>query len=70
MLRKILAFIALFTLTAAATQRQSNAEYRARRQALAAAMSSDRGTLVLFAPLEPDGQNDRTDFARMTIFIT
>jgi len=62
MLRKILAFIALFTFTAAATQRQNNSDYRARRQALATAMSSDRGTLVLFAPLEPEGQNDLYGF--------
>src|SRR5689334_22375479 len=62
MLRKILAFIVLFTVTAAASQRQSNADYRARRHALAAAMSSDHGTIILFAPLEPEGQNDLYGF--------
>src|ERR1700746_1627966 len=43
-----------------ATERQNNADYRARRVALAKQMEG--GTLVLFAPTEAEGQNDLYGF--------
>ena len=62
MLRKLTFLLAILTLTAAATERQNNADYRARRQALAKSMSVDGGSLLLFAPVEPEGQNDLYGF--------
>lgn len=62
MFRKLLFLLLALTLTAAATERQNNADYRARRQALAKAMSPDHGSLILFAPVEPEGQNDLYGF--------
>ncbi len=62
MLRKLVIVLAVLTLTAAATERQPNADYRARRQALARAMETDKGALILFAPVEPEGQNDLYGF--------
>jgi Xaa-Pro aminopeptidase len=50
----VLAFI-LISLLASATERQSNAEYRARRLALSKLMNG--GTLVLFAATEAEGPN-------------
>ena len=62
MIRKtILLFLLLFFgICASATDRQSNADYRARRVALANAMHV--ATLVLFAPTEPEGPNDLYGF--------
>ena len=62
MLRKLAFVLAILTITAAATERQSNADYHTRRQALAKAMSADHGSLILFAPVEPEGQNDLYGF--------
>lgn len=68
MLRKLAFVLAIFTITAAATERQSNADYHARRQALAKAMSADHGSLILFAPVEPEGQNDLYGFRQENNF--
>jgi len=43
-----------------ATERQNNADYRARRVALAKLMEG--GSLVLFAPTEAEGQNNLYGF--------
>ena len=68
MLRKLAFVLAILTITAAATERQSNADYHARRQALAKAMSADHGSLILFAPVEPEGQNDLYGFRQENNF--
>lgn len=66
MLRRLIVVLAVLTLTASAMERQNNADYRARRQELAKAMSGEGtgpgGTLILFAPVEPEGQNDLYGF--------
>src|SRR5215831_4051903 len=61
-MRKLLvAFLTLFLASVAtATERQNNADYRARRVALAAKM--DGGALVLFAPTESEGPNNLYGF--------
>ncbi len=53
-------WIVIFSLAAGATERQSGADYHARRVALAKAMQG--GTLVLFAPTEAEGPNDLYGF--------
>src|SRR5215467_2119043 len=53
-------WIAVFSLCAGATERQSGADYRARRVALAKAMEG--GALVLFAPTEAEGPNNLYGF--------
>ncbi len=58
MIRRVLFVFALLGVVASAAERQPNADYRARRVALANAMSADSGALVLFAPTEAEGQND------------
>jgi Xaa-Pro aminopeptidase len=58
MIRRVLFVLALLGVVASAAERQPNADYRARRAALANAMSADSGALVLFAPTEAEGQND------------
>lgn len=58
MIRRLLFVLAVFGVVASAAERQPNADYRARRVALAKAMSADSGALVLFAPTEAEGQND------------
>jgi len=68
MLRKLAFVLAILTITAAATERQSNADYRVRRQALAKAMVADHGSLILFAPVEPEGQNDLYGFRQENNF--
>jgi Xaa-Pro aminopeptidase len=68
MLRKLTFVLAILTITAAATQRQNNADYRARRQAMAKAMTADHGSLILFAPLEAEGQNDLFGFRQENNF--
>jgi Xaa-Pro aminopeptidase len=62
MIRRLLFVLAVLTVVASATERQPNADYRARRVALAKAMSADSGALVLFAPTEAEGQNDLFGF--------
>jgi len=62
MIRRLLFVLAVFTVVASATERQSSADYRARRVSLAKAMSVDSGALVLFAPTEAEGQNDLFGF--------
>jgi Xaa-Pro aminopeptidase len=56
----IVSLIALFAAGAHATDRQSNADYRARRVALA--KSLEGGALVLFAPTEAEGPNNLYGF--------
>src|SRR5882672_7739597 len=62
MIRRLLFVLAVFGVMASAAERQPNADYRARRVALAKAMSADSGTLVLFAPMEQPGQNNLYGF--------
>jgi len=50
----------LVSTLASALDRQSNADYRARRQAVAA--KTDGDIVLLFAPLEADGPNDLYGF--------
>jgi len=52
--------MAVLSLCAGATERQSGADYRARRVALAKAMEG--GALVLFAPTEAEGPNNLYGF--------
>jgi Xaa-Pro aminopeptidase len=60
-MRKVLCFFLLFaTAILYGLDRQSNADYHARRVALATVMKG--GSLVLFAPMEPEGQNDLYGF--------
>jgi Xaa-Pro aminopeptidase len=61
-MRKILLMAIMFFLagSALAHERQGNADYRARRVALAAKMES--GALVLFAPTESEGPNNLYGF--------
>jgi Xaa-Pro aminopeptidase len=68
MLRKLTFVLAILTITAAATERQNNADYRARRHAMANAMTADHGSLILFAPLEAEGQNDLYGFRQENNF--
>src|SRR6476660_2028947 len=56
----ICSWILLAGICANATERQSNADYRARRAALAKQMEG--GTLVLFAPTEAEGPNNLYGF--------
>lgn len=62
MIRKLVLVLAVFGIAASAAERQPNGDYRARRVALAKAMSADNGTLVLFAPMELAGQNNLYGF--------
>lgn len=52
----IASLFAIFVAGANATERQSNADYRARRVALAKTLEG--GSLVLFAPTEAEGPNN------------
>src|ERR1700743_2580626 len=56
----VCAWIMVLGIGANATERQSNADYHARREALAKQM--DGGALILFAPTEADGPNDLYGF--------
>src|SRR5437588_12429134 len=56
----IWSLILIAGICANATERQSNADYRARRVALAKLMEG--GTLVLFAPTEAEGPNNLYGF--------
>lgn len=63
MISRLIFVLAVFgAVAASATERQANADYHARRVALAKAMSADGGTLVLFAPMEAAGQNNLYGF--------
>ena len=62
MIRRLLFVFTVFAAIAAANERQPNADYHARRVALAKAMSADNGTLVLFAPTEAEGPNNLFGF--------
>ncbi|HXE90252.1 MAG TPA: aminopeptidase P N-terminal domain-containing protein [Terriglobales bacterium] len=53
--RFLIALLFLSTTLAGAMERQPNADYRARRQALAA--KTNGGVVVLFAPMENEGPN-------------
>ncbi|HSA93575.1 MAG TPA: Xaa-Pro peptidase family protein [Terriglobales bacterium] len=55
MRRFLIALLFLSATLAAAMERQPNADYRARRQALAA--RTNGGVVVLFAPMENEGPN-------------
>src|SRR5215212_5202011 len=61
-MRRLIAvtLLLLCVVPLAAFERQSNAEYRARRQRLAAQL--DKGVLVLFANTEAEGQNSTNGF--------
>ena len=59
-LGKALLSVLALAMAASATERQNNADYRARRVALAKSM--DGGSLVLFAPTEAEGPNDLYGF--------
>lgn len=54
------ACIVILGICAGATERQNNADYRARREAMAKQMNG--GTLILFAPTEAEGPNDLYGF--------
>lgn len=54
-MRKLLLFALVCALTAGALERQPNADYRARRVALS--KMTDGGVVVLFAPMEEEGQD-------------
>src|SRR6478672_8904911 len=56
----VCSWIVILGVCANATERQSNADYRARRVALAKAMEG--GALVLFAPTEAEGPNNLYGF--------
>jgi Xaa-Pro aminopeptidase len=60
MRRAVLAILLLIGLLAPATERQKNSDYRDRRVALSKSLQG--GTLVLFAPMEAEGQNDLYGF--------
>jgi Xaa-Pro aminopeptidase len=60
MRRLFLVLLALAALAASATERQDNADYKARRVGLAKLMNG--GTLLLFAPTESDGPNNLYGF--------
>jgi Xaa-Pro aminopeptidase len=62
MIRRLLLILVVFGVVSAAAERQPDADYRARRMALAKVMSADSGTLVLFAPMEQAGQNNLYGF--------
>jgi Xaa-Pro aminopeptidase len=68
MIRRLLFVLALLGVVASAAERQPSADYRARRVALAKAMSADGGALVLFAPTEAEGQNDLFGFRQENNF--
>jgi len=61
-MRKLFLSVLILTMAAAATalERQSNADYHARRTALAAKMEG--GALILFAPTEAEGPNNLYGF--------
>ena len=61
----ILLTLAIPTLYA--LDRQSNADYRARRQALAA--KTGTGVVILFAPMEAEGPNDLYGFRQNDDFF-
>ena len=54
-MRKLLIALLLLSVSAGALERQSNADYRARRQRLAELAKG--GMVVLFAATEAEGQN-------------
>ena len=60
MRRAVLSILLLTGLLAPATERQKNSDYRDRRVALSKMLQG--GTLVLFAPMEAEGQNDLYGF--------
>ncbi|HEX4605807.1 MAG TPA: aminopeptidase P N-terminal domain-containing protein, partial [Candidatus Angelobacter sp.] len=63
----VCSWIVLFAVCANATERQSNADYHARRVALAKQL--DGGTLVLFAPTEAEGPNNLYGFRQEDNFF-
>jgi Xaa-Pro aminopeptidase len=58
--RQLLVVLLLLSTFACATERQANADYKARRQKLAAATNG--GVVVLFAGVEAEGPNDLYGF--------
>lgn len=60
MRKLVVVLLLLLPLSALAIDRQPNADYRARRQALAAKTSG--GVVLLFAPVEADGPDDLFGF--------
>jgi Xaa-Pro aminopeptidase len=65
-MRKLILALLLLAVSAAALDRQPNADYRARRVALA--KKTNGGTIVLFAPTEAQGQNATSGFRQDNYF--
>ncbi|HET7871951.1 MAG TPA: Xaa-Pro peptidase family protein [Terriglobales bacterium] len=71
-MRKILPLVLMLALAAScaeALDRQPNSDYHARREALAKAMAADGGALLLFAPVEAEGQNNLYGFRQEDNFF-
>ncbi|HWZ44609.1 MAG TPA: Xaa-Pro peptidase family protein [Candidatus Saccharimonadales bacterium] len=66
MRRAVLSVLLLTALLLPATERQKNSDYRDRRVALSRLLQG--GVLVLFAPLEAEGQNDLYGFRQEDTF--
>src|SRR5678815_1388211 len=67
MIRRLAIVIVFFSISLHALDRQPNADYRARRQALAA--KTGAGVVVLFAPMEAEGPNDLYGFRQNDDFF-
>lgn len=65
-MRKVLFAVLLFAISAAALDRQPNADYRARRIALS--KKTNGGVIVLFAATEAEGQNAVNGFRQNDYF--
>jgi Xaa-Pro aminopeptidase len=66
-MRKLFLFLLLASLSAAAVDRQPNADYRARRVALS--QKTNGGAVVLFAATEAEGQNATNGFRQDNYFF-
>jgi Xaa-Pro aminopeptidase len=66
-MRKLILFLLLASLSAAALDRQPNADYRARRVALS--QKTNGGAVVLFAATEAEGQNATNGFRQDNYFF-
>ena len=67
MIRRLAIVTVFLSLSLHALDRQPNADYRARRQALAA--KTGAGVVVLFAPMEAEGPNDLYGFRQNDDFF-
>lgn len=66
MKQKVFTFVLMAVCMAGAIERQPNADYRARREALAA--KTNGGTVILFAPTEAEGPNQLYGFRQENNF--